>query len=89
MIEVIRPSGFCGGTEPSCARVLDGALKALGSKLRTFRNAVDNAEALEGAGNKLDAKANAAEVDDAARIRQYLTAHGAGLWPGGGGRDQG
>jgi hypothetical protein len=56
------------------AQVLDAALKALGSKLRAFRSAVDNAEALEGAGNRLDAKSNAAEVDDASRIRQYLTA---------------
>ena len=55
------------------AQVLDGATKALETQVKAFGNLIDNADMISGAGNTLDDKANAAVVDDATKIRQYLT----------------
>lgn len=55
------------------AKVLDGALKSLGTNIRTFRTLIDKAETISTKGNKLDAKQNATQVDDDTKVRQYLT----------------
>lgn len=55
------------------AKVLDAALKDLGSQVKTFSTLIKKQDAITGAGNTLDNDANAALVDDASKVRQYLT----------------
>ncbi len=54
------------------AKVLDAAMKALGTQVRTFGNLIDRAGIITDAGNILDADANAALVDSATKVRHYL-----------------
>ena len=54
------------------AKVLDAAMKSQGILAKTFRNLVEREGVITSAGNKLDTDANAALVDEAGKIRQYL-----------------
>jgi endonuclease YncB( thermonuclease family) len=54
------------------AKVLDAAMKSQGILAKTFRNLVEREGVITSAGNQLDTKANAALVDEAGQVRQYL-----------------
>jgi endonuclease YncB( thermonuclease family) len=54
------------------AKVLDAAMKSQGILAKTFRNLVEREGVITSAGNQLDTKANAALVDEAGHVRQYL-----------------
>ncbi|MEN9926072.1 MAG: hypothetical protein RL268_2198, partial [Pseudomonadota bacterium] len=54
------------------AKVLDAALKRVKDDVKTFRTLVDRAEAVQSAGNVLDAAANQSRLDTDAAVRDYM-----------------